>query len=257
MEKNSPGLPPWLLTLSSAVLLSGGWLMSSFPVLIFVGVAPLLAVARPAIRPGSSVFEKLELVLVALAVGWVVNAVARDTPIVSALVLAIVFTMAFVAHAWVRRVLGARTGILILIFFWLALEYLMVKFIPSQGFFLADALRTKEDWLRWNIHTGYLGASLWVLLVNGCVYLALLQEKKGIQWVWLVAAILLAAGPVGYSQGLDNSPISREAMINLYQNNPTATDVIYLARGEWIVRTATWLSALILLFTFVRQQTRK
>ena len=231
--------------------------MSSFPVLIFLGLAPLMALARPATRSGSSVFEKLELVLVALAIGLVVNAVARDRSIVSALVLAIVFTLAFVAHAWVRRVLGARTGILILIFFWLTLEYLMVKFISSQGFFLADALQAKQDGLRWNIHTGYLGGSLWVLAVNGCVYLALLSEKKGIQWVWLVAAILLAAGPVGYSQGLDNSPISREAMINLYQNNPTAADVIYLARGEWVVRTATWLSALILLFTFVRQQTRK
>jgi hypothetical protein len=32
-------------------------------------------------------------------------------------------------------------------------------------------------------------------------------------------------------------------------------DVAYLARGEFVVRTAAWLSTLILLFTFVKSQT--
>jgi len=34
-------------------------------------------------------------------------------------------------------------------------------------------------------------------------------------------------------------------------------DVMYLARGEFVVRTAAWLSTLILLFTFVKSQTKK
>lgn len=254
MAKNSPRFSPLLLAILAALLLTAGWLMASFPLLIFLGIAPLMAVAETTDK-NDSIFEKMELVLLILAVAFMVQAFTHHSSVVLALVSAIGFTLAFVAHAWVRQTLGIRTGKITLIIFWLAVEYLFLKVIPSGGLYLADTLAL-QDWTRWTAHTGYLGASLWILLVNACWFMAFLQGN-GIRWSWMAVGVLLMAGPLAYSYTLPGPPITREVMINLYENLPADLDVTYLARGEWVVRTAAWLSTLILIFTFVKHQTKK
>lgn len=254
MEKKRPEIPPLLLSLAGALLLCGGFLFPSFPFLIFVGIAPLMALPEPAEKSSGSILEKMELVLLALTIPLLAYAWVAEIPIVNALAMGILFTLTFVGHAWVRRVLGVRSGKITLILFWLAAEYLVLKVAPLRGIYLADTLSQLGGWMRWTTHTGYLGATLWILVVNWCVYMAVLQGK-GILWPWALLGIGLL--PLLYAATLTNSPISRELMINLYANKVSDADVIYLARGELVVRTATWLSALILLFTFVRQQIRK
>jgi hypothetical protein len=229
--------------------------MGSFPLLIFLGLSPLMAISEPRGKEGS-IFEKMELVLVALTTPLVVQALARESSVVIALGMGIVFTLSFVAHAWVRNTLGVQTGKLTLILFWLALEYAVLKILPADAMYLADTLSLQSSWTRWTIHTGYLGMSLWILTVNWSWYMAFLQTK-GIQWAWVGVGLILFLGPALYSYGLENSPIQRDEMINLYRNLPTESDVTYLARAELVVRTAAWVSVLILLFTFARQQTRK
>lgn len=255
MAKNSPKLSPLLLAVLATLLLTAGWLMASFPLLIFFGLAPLMAVAESKDK-NDSIFEKMELVLLILAVAFMARAFTHHSSVVMALVSAIGFTLAFVAHAWVRQALGIRAGKITLIIFWLAVEYVFLKVMPSGSLYLADTLSLQGDWTRWTPHTGYLGASLWILLVNACWYMAFLQET-GIRWGWMVAGILLMGGPLSYSYTLAGPPITREIMINLYENLPADLDVTYLARGEWVVRTAAWLSTLILIFTFVKHQTKK
>lgn len=256
MGKKKPEIPPLLLSLAGAVLLCGGFLFPSFPWLIFLGVAPLMALPEPTESSTGSILEKMELVLLALTIPLLVYAWLIEIPVVNAFAIGILFTLSFVGHAWVRRVLGVRSGKITLILFWLAAEYLVLKIAPQRGVFLADALAQLGGWMRWNSHTGYLGATLWILVINWCAYLAVLQSN-GLRWPWAILGFGLLAGPILYATSLTNSPISRELMINLYANKVSDADVIYLARGELVVRTATWLSALILLFTFVRQQTRK
>lgn len=256
MEKKRPEIPPLLLAFAGALLLCLGFLLTTFPFLIFLGLSPLLAFSETSNKTSGSILEKMELVLLALVIPLLVHAWVHQLAIVDAIGMGILFTLAFVSHAWVRQVLGVRSGKITLVLFWLTAEYLALKLIPGRGIFLADSLTSLEGWLRWNVHTGYLGSSLWILLVNVCVYESLLKTK-GIQWAWAIFGGLLFAGPILYSIGLSNSPISRDLMIKLYANKAIEADVIYLARGELVVRTAAWLSVLILLFTFVRQQTRK
>lgn len=256
MEKKRPDIHPLLLAFAGALLLCGGFLITSFPLLIFFGISPLLALSEPSEKSSGSMLEKMELVLLALTVPMLFIAWTQGTATVSSLGLGILYTLTFVGHAWVRRVLGIRSGKVTLLIFWLAAEYVVLKVAPNQGLFLADSLQQVTDWLRWNVSTGYLGASLWILIVNWCGYQAFLHTK-GIQWVWAISGMLLLAGPIVYAFTLKDSPITREVMINFYANKASDADVIYLARGELVVRTAAWLSVLILLFTFVRQQTRK
>lgn len=255
MGKKTNSYSPLLLFVVATVLLTAGWLMAPFPILIFLGLAPLFALVDKS-ETGGPIFEKMELVLLAFAVSLVLYAFLRNASVVMALVSAITFTLAFVAHAWVRQTLGIRTGKMTLILFWLALEYLILKLIPEKGMFLADTLSLQGDWVRWNVHTGYLGASVWVLVVNWCWYETFLHDKA-IHWGWLVAALVLWAGPATYSYVLTVSPITRQDMINLYRELPAEADVTYLARGELTVRTAAWISILILLFTLVKHQTKK
>jgi hypothetical protein len=252
MQKTKSNLPPLLLAGAGLVLLSGGWLMSSFPLLIFFGLAPLMLLSEQNSAGGASILEKSELVLMVVAGSFLINALVRETSVVSALATGIVFTLVFVGQAWIRRVLGIRSGMITLIVFWLAAEYLVLYIAPRQGTFLADSLKLQPHWVRWNTHTGYLGGTLWILLVNWSLFLGWSHRP-----IWWVVAGIVLVGPMIYSLSLGNSPILREEMVNLYTSKVIEADVAYLAHGELIVRTAAWLSVLILLFTFVRQQTRK
>ena len=254
MAKKS-SISPLLHVGISTVLLLAGWLMAPFPVFIFIGLAPLFSLADRT-ETNSPLLEKMEYILLSLSISLVAYCALKGESIVMALTAAIVFTLAFVAHAWVWQTLGIRTGKITLILFWLGLEYIFLKLIPESGIFLADTMRLQGSWTRWNVHTGYLGSSFWVLTVNWCFYQTFLHDKV-IHWGWFAAAVIVWLGPAAYSYTLDISPISRQDMINLYKGRPTEMDVAYLARGEFVVRTAAWLSTLILLFTLVKSQTAK
>jgi hypothetical protein len=185
----------YILPAASAVLLIAAYLTRSFPLLIFVALAPLFA-------------------------------------------------------------LTGNVNKLALVFFWLAFEYLELKFFPDKGvFFLADAVYSKTEWLRWTNSTGYLGASLWILLANYFLYLALL--RNGLRVAYLVVFLIVIVGPILYSYTLQSDYVARLNMLLLYMGDPAPTAGDYNERGEWIPRTAAWLSVLILLSTIVKNNIRK
>ena len=252
-KKNS--LPAYGLFMASSLLLCGGWLMAPFPILIFMALAPLFALTDR-VTDTDSVWEKMEWVLLALVVSFAAARIFDASYIISIVAYAILFTLAFVAYVWVRQILGNRVGKITIILFWLAFEYVLLKIRPEEATFLSDSLRLQSDWIRWNVNTGYLGASCWILLTNLMVYQAVLS-KQPFQWHWIGLTLLFLLGPMVYSYTLENSPITRSTLIRLYKDNSGVNDVAYLARGEFMVRTAAWLSTLILLFTFVKSQTNR
>lgn len=251
MAKKPNSFPPYVLALAAVALLSGGWL-AQFPLLIFFGLAPLLIFAETSDK---GILEKMEWVLVALTLPLALLAFIRQESLVVALVMGLLWTLVFVAHAWVRQTLGIRTGKITLVLFWLALEYVCLKLVPGQTIFLGDSLQGQGTWTRWTAYTGYLGTGAWILIVNLAVYKAFLDEP-GLSWGWLLAGLVVLGGPALFSQTLPDSPVTREAMIKLYEGHTIDRADAYLARGEWVVRTAAWISLLILLFTAVKSQTR-
>lgn len=248
-------LSPVALLIAATLLLTGGWLMTSFPIFIFFALSPLFALTDRA-NTTTAVWEKMEWVLLAQTISFLAARSFDFSFTVSSMVYGILFTLPFIGHVWVRQVLGNRAGKITIVLLWLTLEYILLKVRPDKSVFLADALRLQPDWMRWNIHTGYLGASFWILMTNWLVYLALLSEKP-FQWYWILLTVVFLGGPVTYSYFLTGQSIGREAMMNLYSGKSIMEDVTYLARGEFVVRTAAWLSMLILLFTFVKSQTTK
>jgi glucan phosphoethanolaminetransferase (alkaline phosphatase superfamily) len=127
----------------------------------------------------------------------------------------------------------------------------------SDLYFLADALILRSDWWRWNTDWGYLGISLWILIVNLFFFLALLKSTS-INWFWVILAIALVAGPIIYSTYyLDNPGINREHMIALYQGDSGTFSKNYNDRGELIPRSAAWVSVLIVLLALVKNKVKK
>jgi len=245
---------PIVFCISASVLLAGGCIMTSFPIFIFFGFAPLFALTDKA--DDSNMWRKMEWILFSLISYFMAIHLFDFSFAVSSMTNAIVFTLPFLGYVWTRHILGTYAGKFIIIFFWLAIEYLLLKILPSQTNFLADTLRFRPEWMLWNIHTGYLGASAWILLANLLVYQTFLSENP-MRWYWIILTVLIIIGPPLYSFTLNFEPITRKELMNLYRDKSIIKDVTYLSRGEIVVRTSSIISAMILLFTLVKSQTSK
>lgn len=244
----------WWLLLGGSVLLSAAWLMRSFPVFIFIGLAPFFAILDHTLE-GDNFWEHAEMILIGLAVAFLAAFMFNTSSIVTVLIHAILFTLPFIGFAFVHESLGARTGKFIVIFIWLGLEYLLVKVQwPSNTVFLADSLNNWPTWFRWNYETGYLGASAWILTANWLVYTGTM--RNGLNWPLVFLALTVIAGPLVYSLMIDAKPILRKDMIELYSTDSVLKGN-YAAKGELVARTCAWLSVLILVFAGVKSRTAK
>jgi hypothetical protein len=244
----------WWLFLGGSLLLSAGWLMRSFPIFMFIGLAPFFAILDHTLE-SENFWEHAETILMGLAISFFAAFLFDTSSMVTVLILAIVFTLPFIGFAFIHENLGARTGKFIIIFIWLGLEYLIIKLQwPAKAFFLADSLSNWPSWFRWNSETGYLGASAWILASNWLVYTGVL--RNGLNWPLIILAVIVIAGPMVYSLTIEAKPIFRETMMELYSREAALTKG-YAAKGELVARTCAWVSVLILLFAGVKSRISK
>jgi apolipoprotein N-acyltransferase len=255
-KKNNLIQNPWVLFTIATLLLSAGWLMKSFPILIFVGFAPLFAISDQA-KDHTSLWNRFELILLSLTL-CLFSARLFDTQwLVVVLAQAIVFTLSFVGYSFAYQSLGNKLGKFTVIFFWLGTEYLLLKLPWSENtLFLADALLLQSTWLTWTYHLGYLGASLWILVVNLIFYLSFFHKKE-FNGYYLAFGIALTILPILFSYQSESLGISRNEMITLYTQGTSDVTTNYAKQGELIARTAAWISVLIILLSLVKNKTRK
>ena len=254
MAKKTESLNRWWLFAAAVILLVAAFLMKLFPVFAFVAFAPLFVLAGSD-GENENRWENAELILIALVIGFFSATMFDVSQLLRMVLLGIVFTMPFVLFSKVRGSLGPLTGDFLIIIFWLALEYLLLK--SGQGrrtIFLADLIGLKEGWIKWNHHTGYLGGSLWILLVNWLMAKTFLRGK--FNGILMMMVLILIAAPLWYAWQHPAEVISRNQMIALYENAASGASA-YGNRGEWIVRTAAWVSVLVVLFSIVRTRTKK
>jgi apolipoprotein N-acyltransferase len=239
----------------ASVLVAAAWLMKSFPVLIFIAYAPLLVIADRA-DSKKPAWEHFEWVLIPLTISFLSVFWLDTGKIYLAFVQGIMATLVFILFNFSKEVLGPRLGMVTLILYWLAMEYLLLLLPWRDHFvFMADALQLWPAWTTWTMDTGYLGITAWILVCNFLIYLAWNQNDR-IQITWLVLALLLIGIPIAWSyyQPLEN--ITRADMINWYSEIRVPSEV-YQQRGEFVVRTAAWVSVLIVLVSMVRNKVRK
>ena len=248
-------LSPGALFSISSLLLVAGYLMKSFPLFIFAGLAPLFALTDR-VQSEDRFWNLAELILIALALGFLAAHVFDNNFLVISLLEAIALSFAFMGHSFVRQRLGIGLGKLPILFFWLAIEYVLLL-LPwrEKAIYLGDSLTLKTDWLHWTSLVGYAGTSLWVLMVNLLVYLTLFKGDK-INWVFLILTLLLIIGPIVFSYFREGRLISRMDMITLYSNKIATPGENYIRRGEVIYKVAAGISALILLAALLKNKTR-
>lgn len=248
-------IPTLALFAAGTILFSLAWLMPTFPLLAFIGLAPFIAIAVNN-RKEKSIWTYLELILLGLTISFFVATLFKNTEPAYLIGQAIVFTMAFLGYNFVRKNLGPGVSLTTIALFWLAIEYLLLKWNPASSIYLADVLQLKQEWIRWNNKTGYLGASLWILITNILLFQAMLTENKT-NWPFLVLFILSVFLPMAYSYQLESDSITKDQMVQLYQSGGKDFNKSYQATGELIPRTSAWISVLILLFAFVKRKTNR
>ena len=245
-------IPTIYLFAGGTVLFSLAWLMPSFPLLAFIGLSPFFAIAINN-RAEKSLWTSMELILLGLSISfWAINQFSFDV-LTTSIVSGILFTLPFLGYAFARKNLGTKASLIVILFFWLAIEYILLKIYPK--YFLADLFILKPEWSRWTAQTGYLGVSLWILSTNALLFKALLTEEK-INWLMLILFLAMVIGPFTVSHVSAAYPITRQTMLAVYSNSETG-DPGYKSSAEWIARTSAWISVLIVLFTFVKQKTKR
>lgn len=254
MAKKSNTIKTIYLFIGGTLLFSLAWLMQSFPLLALIGFAAFIAIAVNN-RKEKSIWSSLELVLLGLSISFFSASFFAIDQLSFVLIQAIVFTFSFVGYTFVRKSLGVGVSLLTLPLFWLSIEYLLLKWSPIPIYFLADLFILKSEWTRWNQHTGYLGASLWVLLCNTLLFQAVLTEKK-VNWILVALFAVCIIIPIIYSLSINSPSITKVEMLQQYASQNVINSP-YAANGEFIPRTTTWVSVLILLFTLVKRKTTK
>jgi hypothetical protein len=247
-------IKPLYLFVGGTLLFGLAWLMPSYPLLAFLGLAPFIAIAVNN-RKEKSMWTSLELVLLGLTISFFAGTFFSITELAFTATQAILFTMPFIGYTFVRKVLGTGVSIITFPLFWLSMEYILLKCSPYPTIYLADLLALKPEWTSWNHSTGYLGSSLWILVTNTLLFQGILTDKK-VNWVFITLFIACIASPIVYSYTLETHALTKNDMLQLYAS-PAAGLSNYQLKGELIPRTAAWISVLILLFTFVKGKTSR
>lgn len=237
--------PLWLSCLA-LLLFTFAWNIPSFPIFIFTAFAPLLALLD--IHKTKSKVEQIVFGVVTLGVVF-------SRPFTIEYLIGAVFFGALIALLFkgflIAQTTSPRVKKIMLLIGILALEYGLLNFqFPKEPVFIADAFALVTNWTRWNAYTGYLSLSCWVLIVNLFFYKGFF-EKSQLNWPSVGIGSLLTAIPIYFSYSLNTSSITRTDMEQLYLSSGYSVSNIYIQQGEWIARTATWLSLLMVIFTLV------
>jgi hypothetical protein len=220
-----------------------------------VGYAPLFAL-MDRVSEKKPFWNQFEFILFTLSVSLFAANLFNTNLLFISITQAIILTLPFIVYGFARQALGERTIKFTVIFLWLAAEYLFLKSPWNESLvYLADGFMLHTQWLTFTQHSGFLGISLWILICNLLTYQSFF--KKGTFDIpWIVAFVVCMIAPPLLAISMKWEPITRSTMLSLYQNT-SVENAVYATRGEWIARTAAWISVLVILLSIVKNKTGK
>lgn len=179
------------LPLISGLLLAAAWPAGGFPVLLFIGLVPLLLLEDHLLqnRQNHSTFHiffrvyPAFLVWNGLTIWWIYNSTLFGV-IAALLVNSTVMSLAFWLFHFIRRSLkNPGSGYLAFIFAWISYEYLHHQWdLNFPWMSLGNGFAAWPAWMQWYEYTGMFGGSLWVLIVNILIFKAVKTKLSGIAW---------------------------------------------------------------------------
>lgn len=180
----------YLLSVISGLLLSVSWFGAYFPLFIFVALVPLL-LAEEHFSKQTKATAKIGVMRTALITFLLWNSITTWWIVYSTFVgmlLAVVLnsllmTVIFLFYHIVKRQLKpGQSNITVFIVFWLVFEFFHHEWQVSWPWLsFGNVFGANPHWVQWYSFTGMFGGSLWVLLVNSFIFLAIKQFlQKGI-----------------------------------------------------------------------------
>lgn len=244
---------PLILCCLSLLMFVLAWSISFFPITIFIAFAPLFALLD--IPENNAKADRM--VFGAVAPGTIFAWAFTYDHLIGVVFFGIIVALLFKGFMLAQRVVPTVKKVMIIMAI-LALEYIVLKVgYLKEPVFIADSLQHVTHWTGWNNYTGYLGMSFWVLIVNLLFYKALF-EKPAWHWASALFGVLLLIIPVLISLNTDWTSITRLDMEQVYLSGGYSINATrYLQQGEWMARTATWVSVLMVVFTLIKIRTKK
>lgn len=162
----------WFYTLLSAVLLWVAWPPLPTAPLIFIGFIPLLLLQNKAQKEGTSNIVYWFHIYMALLIWNVATTYwvwfASPGGAIAAFVLnALLMSLPWLLYHITRKTFGNKLAIPALVFYWLGFEYLHLGWQLSWPWLtLGNVFASIPNMVQWYEYTGFMGGSLWVLVVN-------------------------------------------------------------------------------------------
>lgn len=252
----SLGKNPVRLFIIAQILLLIAFVWRDFPVFIFFAFAPMFALIDHPAALKDSYLPFLAAVVTAFIFYYVMQESMHKSSVLSWIIYFTLLAAVFTAYILMQRWTNNRLNKFALIFFILAMEYFFLKVMTKPTpVFLADLIKYKMTWTRWNVFTGYSGATLWILFSNLLFYQALFKEEK-INWAMCIVASLTVIGPIVYSLISTETALAKADVLSFYSDNGYVNST-YSQHGELISRTGAWVSLLIIIFTLIKGTTKK
>lgn len=202
----------WLLTVLGGLLLWLGWPVKPFPILLFVGLVPLLAIEdhldkRHIGNSGRKFFLHTYLTFLIWNAGttwWVVYA----SPIGAVFMLlanALLMTIPMLLFRFTKKAAGNSWGYFSLPLYWMAFEHIHLSWDLSWPWLtLGNGFAMFPEWIQWYEFTGVFGGTLWIWLVNLLFFFGIFKGKHTGDAVhlskrYIIYGILLIIAPIAIS----------------------------------------------------------
>lgn len=219
-----------ILPALSGILLWLAWPPLPLTLLIFTGLVPLLLnqefIARHySAKTGLKLWlaDLIALLIFNVCTTWWVSATYFGTHetgslaagIFSNLANALLMTLPLIAYRNTKKQLGESVGLISLICYWMAFEYLHLRWeLTWPWLTLGNAFAYNHTWVQWYSYTGVFGGTLWIWVINILIYRMLkryifsgntMVQSSGIKrFIPLLIIILLIALPIIISKNIYN-----------------------------------------------------
>jgi hypothetical protein len=241
------------ITAQTLLLIAFAW--RDFPVFIFVAFAPMFALLDHPNALKESYLPFLVAIIAAALSYYFLRHSLHQSSIFSWIIYFTLLASVFSSYIFIQEWSQGELNKFGLILFVLAMEYLILKLLTENNpVVLADLLKYKPPWVRWNTFTGYTGTTLWILIANLTFYEAFFKSKQ-INWALCIAACFIVLLPIMYSVSNSYESLSKADVLGFYSLGTQYSDRPQY--GELISRSGAWVSLLIIIFTVVKGMTKK
>jgi apolipoprotein N-acyltransferase len=196
----------YLLTLTSGLLLTFGWPVNGFPLILFFAFVPLLII-EDHIYNNKSQFNWFSffgysfiaiLIWNILATYWIYY--STEVGFVLAMIINSLFmALTLSLFHFTRTVLKNNSYYIIFIIYWIAFEYIHLNWELSWSWLnLGNGFANHPAWIQWYEYTGTLGGTLWIALVNFLIFFTIklflnkeIRQRRRLSFAAIAAGIIL------------------------------------------------------------------